>query len=292
MLIPTVVRRAVELYATYGAMRYCDAHYKGGVFEMPRTADQDRLLGALPADGTFVTNKKIREQLNLSDNRYWEVRNQLLKEGKLILGLGYGGRVALKIDTTAKPPSAKERAEQIDEIREEAVEESTLYVPFADEIRKRSKDEGFEQTIVQVTAWAGARDTGGPWSRPDVCRVSIRNLIYLGQKAVEVTTFEIKSFICDVQGVYEALAHSRRAHRSYLALYKKGNLDEKVAERLGRVETECARTGIGLIIFTDPKNFETYETRVEPRANPVDLSEVNEFIAREIKDRDQILKWL
>ena len=59
-----------------------------------------------------------------------------------------------------------------------------------------------------------------------------------------------------------------------------------------RLKIECARTGVGLMVFKDPKEFETYETLVEPRANFADLSEVNEFIATQITERDQILKWL
>ena len=41
----------------------------------------------------------------------------------------------------------------------------------------------------------------------------------------------------------------------------------------------------------DPDNFETYDTLAEPRANFADLSEVNEFIATEITERDKILMW-
>ena len=77
-----------------------------------------------------------------------------------------------------------------------------------------------------------------------------------------------------------------------IALYSKDSeKDQNALNRLERLKAECARTGVGLIVFTDPKNFETYETLVEPRANYADLSEVEAFIATDIKEKDQILKW-
>jgi hypothetical protein len=265
---------------------------------MPKMADRDRLLAVLPQDGQFVTNKEVRDQLHLKEDRYWEVRQQLLDDRKIIIGRGYGGRVALKQDAQQlseehKQPTPTETHEEIAGIEEEFKAESNLYKPFADAIRKISQDEGLDQTIVQVTAWATKKKNLGPWTQPDICRISIQNLMYLKQKIVELTTYEIKPNICDVHGVYEALSHSRRAHRSYLALYTKNKETDPNAEsRLERLKIECARTGVGLIVFTDPKNFETYDTLVEPRANFADLTEVNEFIATEITERDKILKWL
>jgi hypothetical protein len=265
---------------------------------MPKVSDRERLFNALPQDGAFVTNKEIREKLKLTDERYWQIREQLRNEEKIIIGRGYGGRVARKLDAAQiskeqKPPVPGTAQEEITEIQEDIRAEPSLYEPFAEAIRKISKDDGLEQTIVQVTAWAAKRRKLGPRTQPDICRISVQNLMYLKQKIVELTTYEIKPIICDVHGVYEALSHSRRGHRSYLAIYdKNSDHDPEAASKLERLKIECARTGVGLIVFTDPNNFETYETLVEPRANFADLSEVNEFIATQITEKDKILKWL
>ncbi len=80
---------------------------------------------------------------------------------------------------------------------------------FADAIRKISQDEGLDQTIVQMTAWAAKKKNLGPWTQPDVCRISVQNLMYLKQKIVELTTYEIKPSVCGVHGVYEAFARTR-----------------------------------------------------------------------------------
>jgi hypothetical protein len=273
---------------------------KGGMarFLLGRKADRDRLLAALPGDGTFRTNKDVRDELNLSEDRYWEVRDQLVEEGKIIKNRGQGGRIALNLLSdgndkviTDKEEAKTEISQEIKKAAEEIKEEHALYEPFAKSIGKRAKDEGAENTVVEITARQGKRQTGGEWSRPDVCQVSVRNLRYLGQKVVEVTTFEIKTADCDVRAVYEALSHSRRAHRSYLAIYLPTENGD-IQERLDRIKAECARSGVGLLRFAKPDDLSTFVTVVEPRANWVDLSEVDEFISTQITDKEKIRDWL
>jgi hypothetical protein len=255
-------------------------------------------LAALPRDGRFRTNKDVRDELDLSEDRYWEVRDQLVDEEKIIKNRGQGGRIALNLLSGNKENARSDKEEtkteisqEIEKATEEIKEEHALYEPFAKAIGKRAKDEGAENTIVEVTARQGKRYTGGEWSRPDVCQVSVRNLRYLGQKVVEVTTFEIKTSDCDVRAVYEALSHSRRAHRSYLAIYLPADNGE-IQERLDRIKVECARSGVGLLLFAKPGDLSTFVTVVEPRANWVDLSEVDEFISTQIADKEKIRDWL
>src|SRR6266853_987118 len=110
---------------------------------MPKLPDHERLFDALPQDGEFVTNKEIRDRLKLKDDRYWQVREQLLKQGKIIIGRGYGGRVARKLDTAQmskeqKKPTPTAAREEIEEIQEVYKAEASLYEPFAEAIRKIS----------------------------------------------------------------------------------------------------------------------------------------------------------
>jgi hypothetical protein len=259
-----------------------------------RRSDRDRLLAGLPADGSFRLNRDLREELGLSDNRYWEIRDLLLSEGKIIKGRGQGGRIALSLkprSAEAPPPAIEEVREEIKKATEEIREEHALYQPFKASIEKRARDEGAENTVVEITAHQGRRQTGGEWSRPDVCQVSVRNLRYLGQKIVEVTTYELKTDDCDVSAVYEALSHSRRAHRSYLAIYTPNDSGDWL-DRLERIKVECARSGVGLLTFANPSDLSTFKTVVEPKSNWVDLSEVDEFIATQISAREKIRDWL
>lgn len=259
-----------------------------------RTPDRDRLLTSLPQDGSFRTNKDVRDLLGLTPERYWQVRDALEKEGKIVKGRGQGGTIALKISEPPKTgaPDAITINEAVQQATVEIKEEAALYDRFAASIEKRARDEGSDQTVVEITAKQGRRQTGGEWSRPDICQVSVRKLEYLGQKVVEVTTFELKTSDCDVSSVYEALSHSRRAHRSFLAIHNGNERDHVFKIKLDRIKAECLRYGVGLIVFSDPGDFETFVTYVEPRANWVDLSDVNEFISTQISGRDRIRRWL
>jgi hypothetical protein len=64
------------------------------------------------------------------------------------------------------------------------------------------------------------------------------------------------------------------------------------AERLERIKVECARSGVGLLQFADPSDLSTFVTVVEPKANWVDLSEVDEFISTQIMAKERIRDWL
>ena len=61
---------------------------------------------------------------------------------------------------------------------------------------------------------------GGKSSRPDVSLVQVNSYEYLAQPVLDVTTFEIKksSDAEDIRSVFEAAAHSRWAHLSYLVV--------------------------------------------------------------------------
>ena len=72
---------------------------------------------------------------------------QLFDEGKVIIGRGHGGRVALKqaaaqLNKEQKRPTPAETHEEIEELREEFTAEVNLYKPFAKAIEKISLDEG------------------------------------------------------------------------------------------------------------------------------------------------------
>jgi hypothetical protein len=109
-----------------------------------RKSDQDRLLGALPPGGVFRTNREVRDELNLSEARYWEIRDRLVDEGKIIKSRGRGGTIALNIKSKEKVNLRDEQREEIKLVTEEIKVETALYAPFAKSIEKRAKDEGAE----------------------------------------------------------------------------------------------------------------------------------------------------
>lgn len=54
-----------------------------------------------------------------------------------------------------------------------------------------------------------------------------------------------------------------------------------------RVEKECGRFGIGLIIFNNPQSDDSFETLVEAERRNPDPDDVNGFIATQISKENQ-----
>ena len=56
---------------------------------LPTTADGpesdlEELLALIPRDGSTITNKNLRDQLDWDKKRYWDVRNELVAEGEIL----------------------------------------------------------------------------------------------------------------------------------------------------------------------------------------------------------------
>jgi hypothetical protein len=92
-------------------------------------------------------------------------------------------------------------------------------------------------------------------------------------------------------GVYEAAAHSAFAHRSYLAFpysteFEKSPLSD-------RIFTECERFGLGLILFHDVANWDTYDFQLSAKRKNPDPQAMNDFVAGQIseKSREEIQRW-
>ena len=80
---------------------------------------------------------------------------------------------------------------------------------------------------------------------------------YVPHKLFEVITFEIKPNLeTALDGVFEASAHSAFAHRSYLAFPDSAEYEN--SPLFDRIRDECERFGLGLILFGDVENWDTY----------------------------------
>ncbi|WP_437661418.1 TIR domain-containing protein [Sorangium sp. So ce1182] len=58
---------------------------------MGRPTDEERLLSLVPIDGSTISNRNLREHLGWSDERYEQVREQLVERGLVVRGPGPGG---------------------------------------------------------------------------------------------------------------------------------------------------------------------------------------------------------
>jgi hypothetical protein len=137
-----------------------------------------------------------------------------------------------------------------------------------------------EHIHFELTARQGKKATGGKWSRPDITAVSIRTFTHLPNKYLDVWTFEVKSVEwLDITAIFEAAAHASRATRSYALLQIPENPDDAAREVIDRCDREAARLRVGFIAFSDPADFDTWETRVEAPRLETAPEALEEFIA-------------
>jgi hypothetical protein len=269
------------------------------------------LLSLVPESGENIGNVSLREELQhrvralggeLTDEDYWSLRDALIDEGVLEQGRGRGGSVhrvrmvaAAPISVAGSAAGEKAAAEAVivsAEVLPEVAElksEADLYEPFHRAIVDGyTRDNRIKRFISEVTAQQGRRVTGGKWTRPDLTLVAVRAYTFTPGKRLEVITFEVKPDIDNaLEGVYEALAHSAFAHRSYLAVdirEFKGREDEIPHDR---IDHECTRHGIGYITFTDVSDYDTYDVVCNAKLNEPDPYDVDNFVKTQISQAKQ-----
>ena len=115
--------------------------------------------------------------------------------------------------------------------------------------------------------------------------VAVRTYQFTPGKRLEVITFEVKPDVDSaVEGVYEALAHSAFAHRSFLAVDIRQFGDEVPDDRIVH---ECSRHGVGYITFTDVADYASYEIVVNARLFEPDPYDVDNFVRTQISSAKQ-----
>jgi hypothetical protein len=250
------------------------------------SALKDQLLSSLPAQGP-VGNGSLRRKLDWSEERYWHIRNLLVQEGVLRTGRGKGGSVQRVIPI--------ESIETADSSTSGRVIETDLYGPIIETLRSDwIPDHQIQDFVIHQTAHQGRRDTGGKWTRPDITIASSNSFTYVPGRPVEIRTFEIKTHDgLDVTAVYEALAHRRAAHYSYLFVYVPDAERAALEPVLERLIGDAQEHGIGLVIIGDAANYEAWDIEVEARRGNPNAADLDAFIRTQTSDefKEKILRW-
>ncbi|MGQ4560878.1 hypothetical protein ACUH90_03410 [Dermabacteraceae bacterium P7054] len=220
---------------------------------------KERIFNVLPLDGSLVSNARIVDELGISRADFWGARNLLIKEGRAIRGRGRGGSTARVLIEEFNDVQPEDAGIETPVIRHP---EEALYAPLKKVLAKDwQADKGFEYLDVLDVSRGGGRNTGGTWTRPDLVAVEVQIFTYCPTKTLSVHTFEVKpSDMIDVKAVYEALAHRRAATHSYVLLHIAD--DGQPPASLEDVIAEARRHGIGVIIFSDPLNYDTWDEKV------------------------------
>jgi hypothetical protein len=257
---------------------YCE-----DVLEMPMSTDEQQLLDHVPADGTGIGNKSLRELLGWDEDKYWKIRDTLV-DGEIIrLGRGKGGSVArILAQTEGTSQSINDSTLPPAEISEDA-----LYEPLEIILRdKWCKELRFDEFVIQITARQGRRETGGKWTRPDIVVVSVVSYLNLPGKHVDVITFEVKTHEnFDVSSVYEALAHLRAATRAYLVVCVPKDNRDSLEPVIEVVTSECSRHGVGFIVVPgDISSYDTWEFLVDASPAQGNPARIDDFLERQLSE--------
>ena len=236
-------------------------------------------VSQLPNDGSPISNKRLREALKWEEDDYLEVKQQLLDDGVIGVGRGYGGTVARAEPVIKHVAPSKVR-----------IKEGNLYMPLKRGLRKWAKNEDYPDDCIVEIIGAGGKKGGGVYSKPDLVLFAQRKYRYTPLKRIDVLTFEVKT--ADGYGlpsVYETAAHSRFANKSYLVIQKPpaGFADAKIKK-------ECIRFQVGLIIMDSPEDPDTWEFLYDPDRRDPDPDEVEEFIETQVSDsmKKKIALWV
>jgi hypothetical protein len=262
-------------------------------------AMQDALVAKVKELGGSAGNTRLIRELGWADDEYWPIRDRVVDLGILRRYRARGGAVAI----VQQPPVAAAQPQPAlpaGQVQPDATVQPTqsferdLYEPVAAVLRGPwARDSRFRHQVVEITASQGRRNTGGTWTRPDLVVAALRVFPFLPGKYFDLITFEIKPrWALDVTGVYEALAHRRAATQSYLWLHCPQ--PDQEAEVLNRIVEEAERHGIGVIIATDPADYETWDQRCDPARVEPDPELLNEFVALQVSDgaKDELSAWV
>ena len=252
------------------------------------------LIDKLKSKGGHAGNMALMRDLNWPPTKYWPVRNKLIDDGRIRRGNGRGGSITLVEAVVATPPQQQVVAPPAED---KYRTEDSLYDPISAVLKdKWTSDYRYRESIVEVTAKQGRRDTGGVWSRPDITIIGMTTFLYLPGRHFDVTTFEIKKKdALDLTGVFEALAHRRAATRAYAIFHTPDYKDEgdPREKQIVAICEEAKKHGVGVIFIDDPEKYETWDERIEAvriSPNPEDL---NDFIAVQLSDstKSEIVEW-
>jgi hypothetical protein len=80
--------------------------------------------------------------------------------------------------------------------------------------------------------------------------------------------------------------------KSYLALQT--TQETPTDDELARLESECQRFGVGLILFGKPQDFEDWDYRIDPIRQEPDPELLEQFIRDQLsaKNQETIRKWV
>ncbi len=230
---------------------------------MARSSDRDRLIWLLQEQGQS-SNRYVRSTLNLSDERYAKIKQELLNENIVERARGQGGGVRLtkKGDKLTSLPSAKSSVPN----------EQALYAPFVALLESESSENEEPALVVDTSALRKS----GKWSNPDVTKIAVRKFPIQKTHKILVTTYELKQWKrWNIDSVFEAASQRRFAHESYVALEWAKSENVIGLEDLVAV---CSRFGVGLLTLHPYYSSYRYNIHLEAERHAASEEYMEEYL--------------
>jgi hypothetical protein len=210
---------------------------------MSRIADRDRIVKLLQgSDGQNLGRRDIIDTLNLSDDRYNDVADELCEEDVVAKNRGRTG--GLRLVAAARParPVSKRRSEP-----DEAPRESELYPPFGRYVRSQAERNDGKSVVLETH-----QRRIGKWRTPDFVEVRVTPFATVGQWELRIVAYELKrAGAYNAESVLQAAAYSQFAHESWLVV-PSGEGDEPWTSRFGPdLVHKAAHFSVGLAIFDE-----------------------------------------
>jgi hypothetical protein len=241
----------------------------------------DRLMHILPADGSQMPNDEARTLLGraieapIEGKIYFSVIALLERNGEIVRGRGRGGAVR-RAQPQAEAATLQRRLKEW-----QLMPSLQRYLEARFWRRLELPDDAY-WTVID-TSRGGAQD--GQWRRCDFTGIAIAPRAVLGGSEVELFTFELKAEGSgNVAAVHEADAQTRGSHYGYLVWHVPDR--GRVQARLAAVERECQRTGVGLILFSDSQDLDSFDHRMTAARRPTDIKAVDAFLAKRLDMRE------
>lgn len=201
------------------------------------------------------------------------------------------------------------------------VKETYLYAPMKFEIENEwATQPGHNyhpspQRFLRVFTNSGGT---GDWERPDVTLIGGKTLPFIPGKFLDIITFEVKFWEDALKGLYEALAHRRKATHSYLVFFPPKETEGAVSwtkgrpepwdpakgptsdtKKLRKITDEALRTDLGVIFATQEDDCLTWKELVTPVRYSPDPELLHDFVLSLIdrqreryEERSALRNWL
>jgi hypothetical protein len=253
---------------------------------MGRPRDENRFLDLIP-DGESKGNINLRKRLGWDREKYDRVRDELVAQALIKLGPGRGGSVQ-KVGVAGAQALARPK---------KTAREREYYPNFRNALDKWAKIQGWNDYFVERTAdrGRGRKKKGkktGVWTVPDFVVVGHRKYDYTFGVIRDIETFELKKDL-RIEGVFETASHSRFATKSTLAILRSDEIDE---EDLARVQSECQRLELGLLLFqehsSDPEDWKWLVEPLHKEPAPADVEKFVDKIQIPEEKRQRLRTWL